>query len=51
LESPKAAIGELRVRIADGRQRAASADFKGTQEQRRAELKSLDALSKRLAGL
>ena len=49
LNSPKATIAALTARIADARKRAGGADFKGSAEERRAELSSLDGLSKRLA--
>jgi hypothetical protein len=49
LESPKATIAELGARIFDARNRAGGAEFKGADDERQAELKCLDALSKRLA--
>jgi hypothetical protein len=49
LESPKATIAELGARIAEARTRAGGAEFTGTEEERRAELKGLGSLAKRLA--
>lgn len=49
LESPQAAISRLAARIFEARTRAAGPGFLGSEAQRRAELRELDALSRQLA--
>lgn len=49
LASPQGAISLLAARIFEARSRAAGPDFIGTEAQRRAELRELDALSRLLA--
>lgn len=51
LESPQPAISLLAARIFEARTHAAGPDFTGTPSRRRAELRRLDELSRRLAEL